>query len=308
MPADTAARAEATPHRWGSPREGWSDDPSSIPTRRTRTAARPQRTADGGRSPRQTEPGSKTEGRPRDDTAPPDAAMRKRTAGEGGPPTTRDPRRNAGAREQADPHPDPDRGAHRLRARRGTQSTCASGGPRPARALPSPASCSSPTGPALRANPCPEVTDPICRLPLPTLLHRLEAVNLRDLLRIWVRPGTRFTSLRRIFKGRRERTGHRKSRGALREPRFPISGRTDSRDWVPYKEKRTLPGALADVSDFVCVTAHDPRGPISVSRFGNIDRTPFRWNTGNDVLFSAFLFLRFRSRHCPVSERSSPIS
>ena len=156
-------------------------------------------------------------------------------------------------------------------------------GPRPVRALPSPASYSSPNGPALRANPCPEVTDPICRLPLPTLLHRLEAVNLGDLLRIWVRPGTKITSLRRIFKGRRERTGHRKSRGALRETRFPISGQADSRDWVPYKEKRTLPGALADVSDFVCVAARDPCGPISVSRFGNINPIPFRWNTGKET-------------------------
>ncbi|XP_041347091.1 uncharacterized protein LOC121366912 [Gigantopelta aegis] len=60
----------------------------------------------------------------------------------------------------------------------------------------------------------------------------------------------------------------------------------------PYKEKRTLPGALADVSDFVCVTARDPCGPISVSRFGNIDPTPFRWNTGKNIFF-------FRARHCP---------
>lgn len=40
--------------------------------------------------------------------------------------------------------------------------------PQPRRA-PSPASPPSPTDPALRANPCPEVTDLTCRLPLPTL-------------------------------------------------------------------------------------------------------------------------------------------
>ncbi|VDM08690.1 unnamed protein product [Wuchereria bancrofti] len=50
----------------------------------------------------------------------------------------------------------------------------------------------SPTGPVLRANPYPEVTDLICRLPLPTLFYRLEAVHLGDLLRIWVRSGTKF--------------------------------------------------------------------------------------------------------------------
>ena len=47
----------------------------------------------------------------------------------------------------------------------------------------------SPTTPILRANPYPEVTDPICRLPLPTLFYRPEAVHLGDLLRIWVRAG-----------------------------------------------------------------------------------------------------------------------
>ena len=56
----------------------------------------------------------------------------------------------------------------------------------------------------------------------------------------------------------------------------PISGQADSRDGVPYKEKRTLPGAPADVPHFVCVTARGSREPISVSRFGNINPIPFR--------------------------------
>ena len=51
---------------------------------------------------------------------------------------------------------------------------------------------SDPSTPALRANPCPEVTDPFCRLPLPTLFYRPEAVHLGDLLRIWVRRSARF--------------------------------------------------------------------------------------------------------------------
>ncbi|CAN7099936.1 unnamed protein product [Brassica rapa subsp. narinosa] len=38
-----------------------------------------------------------------------------------------------------------------------------------------------PPSPALRANPFPEVTDPFCRLPLPTLFHR---VHLGDLMRL----------------------------------------------------------------------------------------------------------------------------
>ncbi len=56
----------------------------------------------------------------------------------------------------------------------------------------------------------------------------------------------------------------------------PISGQADSRESVPYKEKRTLPGAPADVSWFVCVTALDPEGPLSASGFGNINPIPFR--------------------------------
>ncbi|CAN7105295.1 unnamed protein product [Brassica rapa subsp. narinosa] len=41
-----------------------------------------------------------------------------------------------------------------------------------------------PPSPTLRANPFPEVTDPFCRLPLPTLFHRPEAVHLGDLMRL----------------------------------------------------------------------------------------------------------------------------
>jgi hypothetical protein len=59
----------------------------------------------------------------------------------------------------------------------------------------------SPTGPALRANPFPEVTDLICRLPLPTLSIRLEAIHLGDLLRMWVRSGRKIIKLPRLFQG-----------------------------------------------------------------------------------------------------------
>jgi hypothetical protein len=79
---------------------------------------------------------------------------------------------------------------------------------------------------------------------------------------------------------------------------IPISGQADSREFVPYKEKRTLPGTPADVSEFVCVAALDPEGPISAARFGNINPIPFRYETGTHL----------RRRHCPVSERTSPIS
>lgn len=77
--------------------------------------------------------------------------------------------------------------------------------------------------PLLRANPYPEVTDPICRLPLPTLSYRLEALHLGDLLRIWVRTGaTPPRGPLLDFQGPRGRSGHRRNCGALRVPN-PIS-------------------------------------------------------------------------------------
>lgn len=73
--------------------------------------------------------------------------------------------------------------------------------------------------PILRANPYPEVTDPICRLPLPTLFYRLEALHLGDLLRIWVRTGaTPPRGPLLDFQGPRGRSGHRRNCGALRAP------------------------------------------------------------------------------------------
>lgn len=41
---------------------------------------------------------------------------------------------------------------------------------------------------------------------------------------------------------------------------IPISGRADSREPSPYKEKTTLPGTPVDVSEVVCVTARAPEG------------------------------------------------
>ena len=49
--------------------------------------------------------------------------------------------------------------------------------------------------------PYPEVTDRICRLPLPTLFYRPEAVHLGDLLRIRVRPGAKITLPPSDFQG-----------------------------------------------------------------------------------------------------------
>ena len=67
---------------------------------------------------------------------------------------------------------------------------------RPAKGTGSPpnrpnASSCGPAHPTQRANSFPKVSNPICRLPLPTFFHQLEAANLGDLLRLWVRLGVR---------------------------------------------------------------------------------------------------------------------
>ncbi|KAG8170718.1 hypothetical protein JTE90_007763, partial [Oedothorax gibbosus] len=70
-----------------------------------------------------------------------------------------------------------------------------------------------------------------------------EAVHLGDLLRIWVRTGTKITLSPSDFQGPTERTDTARDAVLLRE-RVPISGRADSRDTNSYKEKITLPRVL----------------------------------------------------------------
>ena len=62
----------------------------------------------------------------------------------------------------------------------------------------------------------------------------------------------------------------------LYDNNIPISRQTVFRESKSYKEKTTLPRAIADVSEFVCVTALASEEAISVSEFGNINPIPFR--------------------------------
>ncbi|KAH9373656.1 hypothetical protein HPB48_011404 [Haemaphysalis longicornis] len=140
------------------------------------------------------------------------------------------------------------------------------------RALPSPGAVPfllldpSPTGSALRTYPFSKVTDPFCRLPLPTLVYRLEAVHLGDLLRMWVRSGTKITLPDSDFQG---------PTGALRtaqEPHCSMKPPSLSRgEPIPG----THPGAPIGVSELVCVAALGPEGPISVAGFGTVNPIPF---------------------------------
>ena len=137
----------------------------------------------------------------------------------------------------------------------------------PGRTRPPPPSIrASPRTPTLRANPYPEVTDPICRFPLPTFFHRLEAVHLGDLMRISVRasasvhlrsPPTRFSRA-----GLETTTDPAETRGSsgwafLR----PVSATLSPRDGIPgfrsLKQKRKLfPGFRA--ASLVCVALPRP--------------------------------------------------
>ncbi|KAB5515549.1 hypothetical protein PHYPO_G00249140 [Pangasianodon hypophthalmus] len=75
-----------------------------------------------------------------------------------------------------------------------------------------------------------------------------EAVHLGDLLRIWVRPGARFTPSPPDFQG-----PARAHRTPPEPRRFPGRGPLSRGEPIPgrpalHKEKRTLPGAPASVS------------------------------------------------------------
>jgi len=119
----------------------------------------------------------------------------------------------------------------------------------------------SPTISGLRANPCPEVTDLFCRLPLSTLFYQLEAANLGDLMRLSVRPATKFIRsprFSRVVASAPDTT----ETAVLSQLVHPIASQSASRAYNferCEKEKTSLPGTCANVSEFVCVTAFDRR-------------------------------------------------
>ena len=129
-----------------------------------------------------------------------------------------------------------------------------------------PRSQTSPASSGLRANPFPEVTDPFCRLPLSTLFYQLEAANLGDLMRLSVRPATKFT--RSLGFSRAVASAPDTTKIAvLSQPRTP-SRQANCFQGLRRceKEKTSLPGACANVSEFVCVTASDRQFPCETHR------------------------------------------
>lgn len=109
------------------------------------------------------------------------------------------------------------------------------------RRAPSPASRPSPTDPALRANPYPEVTDPACRLPLPTLFQHARGCSP------WRPAADMGTARREIytlspgFSRASESSPDAAGTATLSKARAPLSGRTHSRAPCPSQRKENSP-------------------------------------------------------------------
>lgn len=165
------------------------------------------------------------------------------------------------------------------------------------RRAPSPASRPSPTDPALRANPYPEVTDPACRLPLPTLFQHARGCSP------WRPAADMGTARREIytlspgFSRASESSPDAAGTATLSKARAPLSGRTHSRAPCPSQRKENSPGAPAGFSGIGCVTALDAsRRPSPPLRIRGSE--PDSLSIG-----------RGQRRPSPVpSERRSPIS
>ena len=91
--------------------------------------------------------------------------------------------------------------------------------------------------PALRAIPFPEVTELFCRLPSATLLYRLEAANLGDLMRLWVRSKAKINTSR-DFSWTAANTPDPPRRGRLSQLLDPLSKYFVSRVQEAVRQKR----------------------------------------------------------------------
>ena len=137
--------------------------------------------------------------------------------------------------------------------------------------------------PIFRANPYPEVTDRICRLPLPTLFYRPEAVHLGDLLRIRVRPDVKITLPPAGFQG--PTPMHRTPREARR---FTDATSLSLDNRIPgspllTKKRELFPGSTLASPRSVALPHWGPRARSPPSGSGILTRFPFdRIGVGRD--------------------------
>ena len=87
-------------------------------------------------------------------------------------------------------------------------------------------------------------------------------------MRIWVRTGMKIIVSLGFSRASKNAPGIAGT-AMLYGYNFPISGQTDSREYDPYKEKTSLSGVLASISEFVCVTAlgREVQSPCQVREY-----------------------------------------
>uniref|UniRef100_A0A4X1TLZ4 Uncharacterized protein n=1 Tax=Sus scrofa TaxID=9823 RepID=A0A4X1TLZ4_PIG len=268
------ARARARPGRAGARRapRGRPRRPPQLgrSTGRARLASRVAAAAGprvpgprGPRDPRGTPPATGAPAAPALPPTPvPPPPTRPRGGGRRG--AGGDRRRGAGGGSRAG-WAEEDRGAARPGVPRawGGGGASSSRGARPA-PLRAPARPTQPLEPIL----IPKLRIRLADFPYLHCSNMPEAVHLGDLLRIWVRPGARFTPSPPDFQG-----PARAHRTPPEPRRFPRHGPLSRGEPIPgrpalHKEKRTLPGAPAGFSGIGCVTALDasrrPSPPLRI--------------------------------------------
>ena len=162
---------------------------------------------------------------------------------------------------------------------------------RPVQPTGSPLLAATRSSPHLRANPYPEVTDRICRLPLPTLFYRPEAVHLGDLLRIRVRPGVKITLPPTVFQG--PAPMHRTQREALcfTDATSLSLGKPIPGSPLLTKKRELFPGSTLASPCSVALPHWGPRAQSPLPGSGILTRFPFdrirghlRWPLVSPVL------------------------
>ena len=108
--------------------------------------------------------------------------------------------------------------------------------------------------------------------------------------------------LLQIFKGRRGRTGHRKTCDAL-----PAAG--------PYLRVNRFQGGRAVKKKRELFPGPPPTSldshalpPAAASRFGNVDPIPFRWTARNRALDTELPHLLGSTNPCPIAVHMEPFS
>ncbi len=86
--------------------------------------------------------------------------------------------------------------------------------------------------------------------------------------------------LARIFKGRQRRSGHRKSRGALRQQRPYLRASRFQGVRALLRKENSHRGLCRRLRGRLRCRTGPASGTLSVLGFGNIDPIPFRWEQG----------------------------